>query len=64
MPPEEPPSAPRTGDSSRAVVSQLTPEQFNELVSKVFELLMHDLKMERERVGASTDTLRRKGIRR
>lgn len=63
MPPEEISFATRTGESASAVIPPLTPDQFNKLVEKVLELLMNDLKVERERVGATPGFQRRKGMR-
>ncbi len=64
MPPEEMPSAPRTGESASAVIPPLTPDQFSKLMEKVLELLMNDLKTERERIGAPSGLQRWRGIRR
>ncbi len=63
MPPEQEASAPRTGESASASVPALTPEQFGKLVDKVLEMLLLDLKAERERIGASFGFPRRKGVR-
>ncbi len=63
MPPEQEASTPRTVESASASVPVLTPEQFTKLVDKVLEMLLLDLKAERERIGASFGFPRRKGVR-
>ena len=63
MPPDQDLSSQRTGEGANMVIPPLTSAQFSKLVEKVLEMLLLDLKLERERIGASPGFQRRKGVR-
>jgi hypothetical protein len=63
MPPETQTQAPQTAEAPSVDAAKLTPELFAKLVDKVFELLLRDLEVERERMGASLGFKRWKGAR-
>ena len=63
MPSDQITQAAQTDESTGESTKQLTPELFARLVDRGLELLLHDLFVERERLGSSISFRRWKGAR-
>lgn len=61
MPLDDEIASPQTGESAAADSAQISAELLKKVVDKVVEMLLSDLRLERERLGASLGNTRHRG---
>lgn len=62
MPIEDETGPPPSGESAGVESAQISAELLGKVVDKVLEMLLRDLRLERERLGASLGLQRRRGV--